>query len=90
MKVLNSPAPILGVAPVIALSGGSIWIVVVALLSFVAIVIGWYTRKGSGIGAHPYGKIYSGAPGAKAHSSYYITGRRDDAAERPHWSRGTR
>lgn len=90
MKVLGSPAPMLGLAPAFAFSGGSIWIVVFAVVSFVAIVIGWYTRKGSGIGAHPYGKIYSGAPGAKEKSSYYITGHSDDAAERPRWSRGTR
>ena len=46
------------------LTGGNIPLLIFAVVAFAGIVIGYYTRKGSGIDLHPYGKIYSGAPGA--------------------------
>jgi hypothetical protein len=45
-----------------------------------------YTVRGSGITQRPYGKIYSGAPGARGASN--ISGH--DERERVSWSRGTR
>jgi hypothetical protein len=41
------------------------WIFLAFIILFaVAIMLGLYTRRGSGINEHPYGKRYSGAPGA--------------------------
>ncbi|HEX8051785.1 MAG TPA: hypothetical protein VF517_02260 [Thermoleophilaceae bacterium] len=69
-----------------ALAGGS-WIMVgfMAFL-FVGVVVGYYTQAGSGITARPYGKIYSGAPGAIGPSD--VSGK--DHREVVSWSRGTR
>ncbi len=62
---MRSPSPLyMSVAVPVALAGGS-WILLgVMVLIFFGVVIGWYTRKGSGISETPYGKIYGGAPGA--------------------------
>ena len=69
----------------IALAGGS-WIFLGAVIFFlVGNVIALYTRVGSGINQHAYGKVYSGAPGASLDSS--ISGH--DGREH-NWSRGTR
>ena len=69
----------------IALAGGS-WIFLGAIIFFlVGNVIALYTRVGSGINQHAYGKVYSGAPGAGLDSS--ISGH--DGREH-NWSRGTR
>ncbi len=69
----------------IALAGGS-WIFLgFVILFLVANVIALYTRVGSGINQHAYGKIYSGSPGARLDSS--ISGH--DGREH-NWSRGTR
>ena len=48
-------------------------------------VIALYTRTGSGINQHAYGKIYGGAPGAGLDSN--VSGH--DGREH-NWSRGTR
>lgn len=72
----------------IALAGGS-WIVLGGLIIgfFVVIPLAYYTRKGSGIYQHEYGKVYGGAPGASTPSQ--VSGR--DIGSRPaDWSRGTR
>ncbi len=68
-----------------ALAGGSFIFLGFIFFMFVAVVVGFYTRKGSGIDEHPYGKIYGGAPGA--HGASRISGH--DGRE-AHWSRGTR
>lgn len=69
----------------IALAGGS-WIFLgFIVFMLVAVIIVLYTRKGSGIDQHPYGKIYSGQPGARGES--HVSGH----DEREHdWSRGTK
>ena len=49
---------------VIALSGGA-WIFLgVVLLFLVGVIIGFYTRRGSGMDLHPYRHVHGGAPGA--------------------------
>ena len=69
----------------IALAGGS-WIFLGFVIFFlVANVIALYTRTGSGINQHAYGKLYSGAPGARLDSS--VSGH--DGREH-NWSWGTR
>jgi hypothetical protein len=42
---------------------------IVEILFLVGVVIGLYTRFGSGINERPYGKIYGGAPGARGPGS---------------------
>ncbi|MGH2839045.1 MAG: hypothetical protein ACRDJY_11960 [Thermoleophilaceae bacterium] len=69
----------------IALAGGSWIFLAVVILFLVGNVIALYTRTGSGIDQHAYGKIYSGAPGASIDSR--ISGH--DGREH-NWSRGTR
>ena len=70
-----------------ALADGAWIFLAFIVIAFFGLVYGYFTETGSGIGTRPYGKIYSGAPGA---------GRRGNAAgrdERVHmseWSRGTR
>ena len=68
-------------------AGGAIFFAAFLLIAFVGVVIGYYT-KGSGITTRAYGKIYSGAPGAKGPGEY--SGR--DPHSRPirEWSRGCR
>jgi hypothetical protein len=56
------------------------------LFVFVGVVVGYYTRAGSGITPRPYGKVYGGAPGAIGPGD--VSGR--DPRERVDWSRGTR
>lgn len=49
---------------VIALAGGA-WIFLgVVILMLVGVVIGFYTRRGSGVDLHPYRHVHGGAPGA--------------------------
>jgi hypothetical protein len=49
---------------VIALSGGA-WIFLgVVILMLVGVIIGFYTRRGSGMDLHPYRHVHGGAPGA--------------------------
>ena len=68
-----------------ALAGGSFIFLGFIFFMFVAVVVGFYTRKGSGIDEHPHGKIYSGAPGA--HGPSRVSGH--DGRE-ANWQRGTR
>jgi hypothetical protein len=62
-------------------------IVIASLVILVGVVYGYYTVSGSGIAEHPFGKRYSGAPGAfgPASASGY-----DDRVSMRNWSRGTR
>src|SRR4051794_41491771 len=47
-----------------ALSGGA-WIFLgVVILMLVGLIIGFYTRRGSGVDLHPYRHVHGGAPGA--------------------------
>jgi len=57
------------------------------IIAFFGVVIGYFTQAGSGITTRAYGKIYSGAPGAKGRGE--VSGR--DPHSRPvrEWSRGT-
>lgn len=69
----------------IALAGGSWTFLAVAILFLIGNIIALYTRTGSGINQHGYGKIYGGAPGAFGESR--VSGH--DGREH-NWSRGTR
>jgi hypothetical protein len=62
-------------------------IVIACIVMFVGVVYGYYTVSGSGIAEHPFGKIYSGAPGAHAPAS---ASGRDERVSMRDWSRGTR
>ena len=68
-------------------TNGTLEFAVFLAVAFFGIVWGYYTRLGSGINEHPYGKIYGGAPGAVGMSS--VSGR-DDRVVTANWSRGTR
>ena len=69
------------------LAGGAWTFAAFMMIFLMACIYGLYTTRGSGIGQHPYGNIYSNAPGAKGPSQ--LSGR--DVGERPvNWSRGTR
>jgi lipoprotein signal peptidase len=68
-----------------ALAGGAWIFLAFVILFLVGNVIALYTRTGSGINQHAYGKIYSGAPGARLDSS--ISGH---DGRQHNWSRGTR
>src|SRR3954462_8376080 len=56
------------------------------IIAFVGVVIGYFTTAG-GINTRPYGKIYSGAPGAKGRSE--VSGRAP-RVRLSAWSRGTK
>ena len=76
---------LLGVAPLAFVRGS--WIMLgFCVFLFVAVVVGYYTQKGSGITARPYGKVYGGAPAAFGPGE--VSGR--DSRERVDWSFGTR
>jgi hypothetical protein len=63
------------------------WVMVgFCVFVFVGVVVGYYTQRGSGITARPYGKVYGGAPGAFGPGD--VSGR--DHRESVSWSRGTR
>jgi hypothetical protein len=48
----------------IEFAAGSQIFLAVLVLMLVGIIVGLYTRKGSGIDQHPYRHVYGGAPGA--------------------------
>jgi hypothetical protein len=62
-------------------------IVIFCIVMFVGVVYGYYTVSGSGIAEHPFGKIYSGAPGAFGPAR---ASGRDELVSIGDWSRGTR
>ena len=43
---------------------GSLIFLAFLLIGFFGIVVGYFTKQGSGISPRPYGKVYGGAPGA--------------------------
>lgn len=61
---------------------------VVNVAAWASVAIGWYTRAGSGIYNHAYGKRYSGAPGARI--PVEGASGRDPQADMSIWTRGTR
>jgi hypothetical protein len=67
---------------------GSFIFLAFLVIGFFSIVWGYFTTTGSGINPRPYGKLYSGSPGAKTPGE--VSGR--DPQMRPvrEWSRGTR
>lgn len=87
MGRISTTTDFLGVAILpFALARGS-WIMVAFMaFLFAGVVVGYYTRAGSGIEPRPYGKIYGGAPGAFGPGT--VSGK--DPRERVDWSRGTR
>jgi hypothetical protein len=85
MRQIGTTTNLLGVAP-LAFARGSWIMLAFSVFLFIAVVIGYYTQKGSGITARPYGKVYGGAPGAFGPGE--VSGR--DSRERVDWSRGTR
>jgi hypothetical protein len=66
---------------------GSLIFLAFLVIAFFGVVIGYFT-KGSGITTRAYGKIYSGAPGAKGPGE--LSGRDPHARPVREWSRGTR
>ena len=70
----------------LVLAHGSFIFLGAILVALAGIVIGYFTRIGSGINPRPYGNIYGGAPGAFGPGN--VSGR-DDREHVP-WSRGTR
>ena len=67
---------------VVAVAGGA-WIFLgVVILMVVGVVIGFYTRRGSGVDLHPYRHVHGGAPGSD-HPTYDAGGSdRTEARER--------
>jgi hypothetical protein len=70
-----------------SLTGGNLYMAIFMVLMFIGVVYGYYTVKGSGIAETPYGKVYSGAPGAGSKAS---ASGRDETVVMRDWSRGTR
>jgi hypothetical protein len=66
---------------------GAIYFAAFLVIAFIGVVIGYFTQSG-GITARAYGKMYSGAPGARTRGE--VSGH--DPQMRPvrEWSRGTR
>lgn len=56
----------LGLAVPFAFADGSGYMLIFLLIGLAGVVIGYFTRIGSGINPRPYAKRYSGAPGANA------------------------
>ncbi len=67
---------------------GSLIMLAFMAVGFFAIVLGYFTRIGSGINPRSYGKLYSGSPGARG--SAEVSGRDPQAAPVREWSRGCR
>jgi hypothetical protein len=65
------------------------WIFLAFLvIAFFGVVMGYFTRTGSGINPRPYGKLYGGAPGANTPGE--VSGRDPRQSRVSDWSRGTR
>ncbi|MEA2481618.1 MAG: hypothetical protein QOJ07_3540 [Thermoleophilaceae bacterium] len=67
---------------------GSFIFLGVMVVGFFGIVWGYFTALGSGINPRPYGKLYSGAPGANAPGE--VSGHDPRLAPVREWSRGCR
>ena len=70
------------------LADGSWIFLAFLIIAFFGVVLGYFTSLGSGITPRAYGKVYSGAPGAKGRGE--VSGH--DPKSRPirEWSRGAR
>ena len=58
------------------------------IIFFFAIAYGYFSRTGSGINPRPYGKLYSGSPGANCPGE--VSGHDPRLASVRDWSRGCR
>jgi hypothetical protein len=67
---------------------GSFILLAVMIVTFLAVAWGYFTALGSGINPRPYGKRYSGAPGANTPGD--VSGHDPEARPVREWSRGTR
>ncbi len=67
---------------------GSLFFLAFMIMFFFAIVYGYFTRTGSGIHPRPYGKLYSGSPGANCPGE--VSGHDPRLARVPDWGRGCR
>jgi hypothetical protein len=67
---------------------GSLIFLAFLVIGFFAVVMGYFTRTGSGINPRPYGKIYGHAPGANTPGE--VSGHDPNLASVRDWSRGTR
>jgi hypothetical protein len=62
-------------------------ILIFSIVMLAGVIYGYFTVDGSGIAETPYGKIYGGAPGARAPAS---ASGRDARVSIRDWTRGTR
>ena len=67
---------------------GSFIFLAFLVIGFFSIVWGYFTATGSGINPRPYGKLYSGSPGARTRGE--VSGRDPQMAPVKQWSRGCR
>ena len=69
------------------LAGGNLIFFIGVAVILAGVLWGLYTRRGSGIGEHPHGNIYTSAPGATGASEIGPTepprGRSDPSSDRP-------
>jgi hypothetical protein len=67
---------------------GSFIFLAVLFIGLFGVILGFFTRVGSGINPRPYGKLYGGAPGADVPGE--VSGHDPRLAPVREWSRGTR
>ena len=67
---------------------GSLIMLAFMAVGFFAVVLGYFTRTGSGINPRAYGKLYSGSPGARAAAE--VSGHDPQLPPVREWSRGCR
>lgn len=67
---------------------GSFIFLAVVIVSLFGVIYGYFTAVGSGIYPRPYGKLYSGAPGANRPGE--VSGHDPELRPVREWSRGTR
>jgi hypothetical protein len=65
---------------------GSLIFLAFMIIFFFAIAYGYFSRTGSGINPRPYGKLYSGSPGANCAGE--VSGHDPRLASVRDWSRG--
>jgi hypothetical protein len=65
---------------------GSLIFLAFMIIFFFAIAYGYFSRTGSGINPRPYGKLYSGTPGANCAGE--VSGHDPRLASVRDWSRG--
>ena len=67
---------------------GSLIMLAFMAVGFIAVVLGYFTRVGSGINPRAYGKLYSGSPGARGEAQ--LSGHDPQRAPVREWLRGCR